>query len=251
MRIAVISDIHGNIAALDEVLADIARRGADVTVNLGDVCASPLWPRETFERLEGLCLPTVRGNHDRWVAERPRDALSPTLRYEHDQLAPAQRAALGALPATVALDGGEVLAVHGTPTSDETFLLEQRVDGRMHLSSPGEIAQRLGAVTASLVLCGHSHTQQLAQIPGGPVIVNPGSVGLPNYADGADAANANARAPHARYAIVTRRNARWSAELLALAYDWDRAVKRALENGRPEWARVYATGSVLGSEEIS
>ena len=65
MRIAVISDIHGNLAALDEVLADIARRGADLTVNLGDICASPLWPRETFERLEDLKLSTVRGNHDR------------------------------------------------------------------------------------------------------------------------------------------------------------------------------------------
>src|SRR5262249_4722877 len=78
MRIAVISDIHGNLAALEEVLADIVRRGADVTVNLGDICASPLWPRETFERLEGLNLPTVRGNHDRWVAERPREILGPT-----------------------------------------------------------------------------------------------------------------------------------------------------------------------------
>ena len=251
MRIAVISDIHGNLVALDEVLEDIARRGADVTVNLGDICASPLWPRETFERLEPLRLPTVRGNHDRWVAEKPRDTLTRTTGYEYDQLRPEQRAALGALPVIVALDDGDVLAVHGTPTSDETYLLEERVNGRIHLSTPADIKQRLGPVSASLVLCGHSHTQQLAQIPGGPVIVNPGSVGLPNYADGAEARTSNARAPHARYAIVTRRNGRWSAELLALAYDWDRAVRRALENDRPEWARVYATGSVLAPDEIA
>ena len=71
MRIAVISDIHGNLAALDEVLADIKRRGCDATVNLGDCCAGPLWPRETFERLEALGLPTVRGNHDRHAGDPP------------------------------------------------------------------------------------------------------------------------------------------------------------------------------------
>lgn len=79
------------------MLADIARGGADVTVNLGDICASPLWPRETFERLEGLKLPTVRGNHDRWMAERPRDKLDRLMGYEYDQLLPAQRVALGAM----------------------------------------------------------------------------------------------------------------------------------------------------------
>ena len=78
------------------MLADIARGGADVTVNLGDICASPLWPRETFERLEGLKLPTVRGNHDRWMAG-PRDKLDRLYGYEYDQLLPAQRVALGAM----------------------------------------------------------------------------------------------------------------------------------------------------------
>lgn len=250
MRIAVISDIHGNLPALDEVLADIQERGVDVTVNLGDICASPLWPRETFERLEALELPTVRGNHDRWVTELPREKLSRTTGYEFDQLLPAQRQALGALPASVSLDNGNVLAVHGTPSSDETFLLEERVDSRMYLSTPAQIKERLGPVVASLVLCGHSHTQQLVQIPGGPVIVNPGSVGLPNYADGPDARGANARSPHARYAVATRRKGRWSVELLALAYDWDRAARRALDNDRPDWARVYATGSVLEPGEM-
>ncbi|HRD75914.1 MAG TPA: metallophosphoesterase family protein [Hyphomicrobiaceae bacterium] len=251
MRIAVISDIHGNLPALEAVLDDIRLRSADLTVNLGDCCASPLWPRETFELLQSLGLPTVRGNHDRWMGERPRSALSRTLNYEYDQLLPQQRAALGVLPATLEFDHGSILAVHGTPASDETFLLEDRVDSRMHLSTPAQIKARLGHVGAGLVLCGHSHTQQLVHLPAGPVIVNPGSVGLPNYADGPDAPGANARSPHARYAIVTRRANRWSADLIALAYDWDRAARRALDNDRPEWARVYLTGSVLDPETLN
>jgi Calcineurin-like phosphoesterase superfamily domain len=67
-------------------------------------------------------------------------------------------------------------SVHGTPTDDETFLLEDRFESRMHLSRAREIKARLGDVKATLVLCGHSHTQQVVQIPGGPLIVNPGSV---------------------------------------------------------------------------
>ena len=246
MRIAVISDIHGNLAALDEVLADIKHRGADATVNLGDCCASPLWPRETFERLEALKLPTVRGNHDRWMATVPRQKHGRASQYEFDQLLPAQRQTLGALPATLRLDG-DILAVHGTPSEDTTFLLEDRLDGRFHLSTPAAIAARLGGARATVVLCGHSHNQHLVQIPGGPMVVNPGSVGCPVYAEGPDAPRSDARAPHARYAILTRVRGRWSADLIALAYDWDRAAERALQHGRPEWARAYATGSVLES----
>ena len=244
MRLAVISDIHGNLAALQEVLADIAHRGADVTVNLGDCCASPLWPRETFELLDGLKLPTVRGNHDRWMATVARDKLGRASQYEFDQLLPAQREALGALPATLRLDG-DILAVHGTPTEDTTFLLETRVEGCFQLSTPAAIAARLGGVGATVVLCGHSHNQHMVQIPGGPLVLNPGSVGCPVFAEGPDAPRSDARAPHARYAILTRRQGRWSADMIALAYDWDRAAQRALDNGRPEWARAYATGSVL------
>ena len=74
MRIAVLADIHGNVLALDAVLDDLKRRGgADLTINLGDCVSGPLWPRETFERLEALDLPTVRGNHDRRVAVDPAD----------------------------------------------------------------------------------------------------------------------------------------------------------------------------------
>jgi putative phosphoesterase len=244
MRLAVISDIHGNLLALEAVLADIRVRGADLTVNLGDCCAGPLWPRETFELLQSLNLPTVRGNHDRWMGSRAREGMGPAMAYEHDQLTPEQRAALGALPATVRLDG-DVLGIHGTPTDDMTFLLEERLEGRFHLLRPAEISERLGKVDASLVLCGHSHNPQLVGIPGGPLIVNPGSVGCPLYAEGPDAPISNARSPHARYAIVNRQGKTWSADLIAVAYDWDRAAERARANAHPAWARALVTGSVL------
>ena len=86
MRVAVISDIHGNVRALEAVLADLARRTPDLTVNLGDCVTSPLWPRETFELLETLSLPTVRGNHDRVLAE-PADAWRiPSVAFTREAL---------------------------------------------------------------------------------------------------------------------------------------------------------------------
>ena len=71
MRIAAISDIHGNLGALDAVLDDIARRGVDVTVNLGDIVSGHLQPRATAQRLMALDLPTIRGNHERQVLGDP------------------------------------------------------------------------------------------------------------------------------------------------------------------------------------
>ena len=61
MRIAIISDVHGNLPALEAVLTDIKGRGADVTVNLGDCVTSPLWPKETFEALQSLAMQLCAG----------------------------------------------------------------------------------------------------------------------------------------------------------------------------------------------
>ena len=81
MRVAIISDVHGNLPALEAVIKDIRARGADLIVNLGDCVTSPLWPRETFEKLLSLALPTVRGNHDRLLNEAPEAELSQSERY--------------------------------------------------------------------------------------------------------------------------------------------------------------------------
>ena len=77
MRLAIISDIHGNLLALETVLAHVKTRGVDAPINLGDCVTSPLWPRETLELLDTLSWPTVRGNHDRRLTEEARNRPLP------------------------------------------------------------------------------------------------------------------------------------------------------------------------------
>jgi predicted phosphodiesterase len=243
MRLAVISDVHGNLLALEAVLADIKNRGVDQIVNCGDLCTSPLWPRETFELLETLAAPTVRGNHDRWIAELPPEKMTPSLLYTREQLTATQRQKLGALPVTQRLDEN-VLMCHGTPTDDYVFLLEDRQDGRLAMSRPAAIGERLIGFPADLVLCGHSHHANLVLAPGGQLVLNPGSVGCPLFADNPEVVHMDARAPHARFAVATKRAGRWSVDFIALAYDWDAAAARARANGREDWARAYVSGRV-------
>jgi predicted phosphodiesterase len=245
MRLAIISDVHGNLAALVAVLADIKARGVDTTINLGDCVTSPLWPRETFEALQSLALPTVRGNHDRWIEEYPEQRLSSAGRFARDALTAEQRRALHSLPSQLRLEEG-ILACHGTPDDDSACLLEEALDdGRLAPARREVLEQRLGnELAAQVVLCGHSHRQAVVQGPRGCLILNPGSVGCPVFADIPFAANLEYRSPHARYATLTKKGRDWQVELLALEYDWESASARALANNRPEWAQALSSGYV-------
>lgn len=241
MRLAVISDVHGNLVALEVVLAHLASQAADLVVNLGDCATSPLWPRETCELLADLRLPTVRGNHDRWIAAAPGASEAPSVAFTRRSLSAAQRTELGALPATLEVTDG-VLAVHGTPASDTEYLLEEAVDGRLRRVDAATLDRRLRGVEQALVLCGHSH-QQHAAVGGGRLVLNPGSVGCPRYADDGPGAVAEAGSPHARYAVATRRAGRWDVEMQALSYDWSAVAERARRNGRADWAAGFLRGA--------
>lgn len=245
MRLAVISDVHGNLPALEAVLADVKGRGVDFTINLGDCVTSPLWPKETFEALQSLNFPTVRGNHDRWIEELPEDGLSSAGRFARNALNAQDRRALHDLPPRIDLGDG-ILACHGTPDDDVTCLLEESLDdGRFVPARRDVLKARLeNAATARVVLCGHSHRQGVVQGPNRCLVLNPGSVGCPVFADIPFAANLEHRSPHARYAVLTSRNGNWQVELLALEYDWASASARALANGRTEWACALSTGAV-------
>ncbi|MGX8012700.1 metallophosphoesterase family protein [Mesorhizobium sp. ORM8.1] len=247
MRIAVIGDIHGNVLALDAVLDDLGRRGgADITINLGDCVSGPLWPRETMERLQALNLPTVRGNHDRRVAQDPADkTMWPSDRHAQEQLTTEQRQALSALLTQEIVPG--VIAFHARPDHDEKYLADAIVDGQLVRAPLATIRRRLKSLdpACSVVLCGHSHRSELIAIPGGPIIFNPGSVGCPAYDDDTPPAHVSEQGtPHARYGIVEfqaeGRPSRF--ESIAVTYDHEAAARQAEAVGRPEWAHALRTG---------
>lgn len=238
MRVGIISDIHGNVIALRRVLAHMAEQSVDLVVNLGDCVSAPLWPRETFDELEPLRAVTVRGNHDRWLGDPDRAKASSTVAFTVGELSETARASLVALPPTATIDG-EIFAMHGTPSSDTDYLFEESIGGRLCLVSSAALEERLAEATGSLVLCGHSHLQHTAWARGRRLVINPGSVGCPRYAGNTDPASNEAGSPHARYAVATRREGRWSAELFALDYAWDAVAERAIALGRPDWAAAF------------
>lgn len=235
MRLAVISDIHGNVVALRHVLAHMRNFGVDGIVNLGDCVTAPLWPRETLDLLDTLDIPTVRGNHDRWLTDTSRS--TPVIEFTRAALTPEQCGRVASLPQTRTLD--DVFLCHGTPASDTEYLLEDSVHDRLCSSTADQIRERILPAQGSLVLCGHSHHQSSALVDG-KLVLNPGSVGCPRYAGNESPKRNEAGSPHARYAIVTLENGRWSADLFVLAYDWSVVAQRAIDRGFPEWAWAFA-----------
>ena len=255
MRLAVLSDIHGNLPALEAVLDELARERVYAVLDLGDVLSGPLWPRETAERLMPLGWPTIAGNHERQAltTERPQgfsDAFAAV------SITAAQRAWLASLPASMTLAGGEILLLHGMPAADYEPLLETIMPDLGVNCSPGiraasaaEVRARLGPTSAALVLCGHSHVPRVTSL-GATLVVNPGSVGLPAYDhDHPHDHVVECGSPHARWAIVERGAQGWQAQLRLTAYDWNAAAARATANGRGDWADALATGFVGRKEK--
>jgi predicted phosphodiesterase len=242
MRIAIIADIHGNLPALEAVLADIRRRDVERVINLGDCVSGPLWPREVCDLLMTCDDLIIRGNHDRWVSAPDPSCMGASDRYAHSQLNQDHRYWLGALPPSVDADHG-VFACHGTPTNDNQYLIEEVSDRRLVRAHPAMIRERLGALQARVVLCGHSHQQHLIQLPDGPAVLNPGSVGCPSYDDpGENPHVSESGSPHARYSVLDIDGTQISADLITIPYDWKAASEQAERNGRPEWAYGLRTG---------
>jgi putative phosphoesterase len=242
MRIAAISDIHGNLAALNAVLADIDRRGCDLIVNLGDILSGPLYPAETAARLMALEIPTIRGNHERQLLETPPERMGSSDAYAHQCLDEAQMDWLRALPVGLRLNE-QVHLCHGTPRGDLEYFLEDVEGSGIRPATPERVRERAASIDASLIFCGHTHIARTLKLDDGRLIVNPGSVGLPAYDwDKPQWHVVEMGSPHARYAIAERGSDDWSVESIALAYDHESAARAAEARQRPDWAHALRYG---------
>jgi predicted phosphodiesterase len=174
--IALLYDIHGNLAALEAVVAEAERVGVQSYLLGGDYAAMGPWPRETVELLESLPAGVrVRGNVDRWLREEP-EAPSPSVQALLATAMTAARESLGAelaarlyaLPEQAELDG--MLICHGSPVSDIESFAPQPQAGEERM---------LDGVAGRTIVFGHSHLQFRRAGPNGTSLVNPGSVGAP------------------------------------------------------------------------
>jgi predicted phosphodiesterase len=213
-------DIHGNVEALEAVLADPRAARADAVLVGGDAVPGP-FARETLDRLDGLDLPVhwIRGTGEREVAEAvgapeppEADLAARTAALSTAELGDERARALAELPLTVELDG--VLYCHASPRRDDEMLTRLSTDERW--------AAALAGVAGGLVVGGHTH-QQDDRAVGGVRFVNAGSVGLPYEGDGA-----------ARWLWV----ADGEPELRRTAYDAAAAGVRILAAGWPDGRSV-------------
>jgi diadenosine tetraphosphatase ApaH/serine/threonine PP2A family protein phosphatase len=173
MSLALLYDVHGNLPALEAVLADAHGRGADRFVLGGDYAMFGPWPRETVERLKQLDgARWVRGNVDRWTANpdgapdhpMPRSAIAACREELGQELVDE----LGALPEQLVLDG--VRYCHASPVSDLRSFFPEPAEDEPEL---------LDGVAEGRLVFGHTHLPFIRQGPGGIELVNPGSVGVP------------------------------------------------------------------------
>jgi predicted phosphodiesterase len=236
--IVVIADIHGNRWALEAVLEDIDHRHITQIVNLGDSVLGPLDPVGTADLLMGRAIASIRGNDDR-VLFAPSEQPSASQIFTRERLTDAHLTWLRSMPATMLL-ANELFLCHGTPNSDETFLLEEVSAQNVSLRSSAYIRLLIADVTQPVVLCGHSHLAHTVYLPDGTLVINPGSVGLPAYTE--DGYSIEVGSPHARYALLSNTEHGWLIEHISLPYDWKQAANAAQTNNRPDWATWIATG---------
>jgi putative phosphoesterase len=227
MTVAVISDIHGNLPALEAVLREVDEAGAGLVVVAGDVAGGPM-PRETIERLVALGdrARFVRGNGDRemvdffdgrGIAAERAEAVRQVIRWCTAQLGRCHRDFLAAFETrlTVDVDGqGPVLCCHASPRNDSDVFTVRTPD---HLVRP-----LFAGVGERMVTCGHTH-MQFDRVLDGLRIVNAGSVGMP-YGD----------EPGAFWALLGP-----DVEVRRTAYDLERAAEQVRGTAYPR-AREFA-----------
>jgi predicted phosphodiesterase len=244
MKIAVLSDIHSNVFALEAVVDDATKRGVERMLNLGDIFYGPIAPKATYELLKEHDFITIRGNQDRQIYEALPEEIdaNPTMQFVLNDLGEEPVLWMKSLPFDNQLNN-EIYMCHGSPTDDLKYLLENIETGFPCLRSDREIMDSLNGQSSNIILCGHTHIPRTVKLTSGQLVINPGSVGLPAYTDDEPIIHSMENyCPHASYAVIEKNKAGWTIQLIKVPYDYPKAVKMAKEQQRQNWGHFLNTG---------
>lgn len=236
MRLALLSDIHGNLHALKAVLDELKREQIDQYLCLGDVVEHGPHPKETLALIRELGCPVVMGNTDERMLDdysqgHPSGDVWPG--YEQDAWSAAQftedeQAAIRAFQPTVSLvlnSDIDLLAFHGTPQSHSGYLDMMKRDDE-------ELLEFFTGFSATIMACGHSHNQGVRRARD-KILVNPGSIGVPYE----PTATGYRRPWRAEYAILEVTTAGFiSVDLRQTTYDVKAHLRAYEESGMPHAA---------------
>lgn len=215
--LACLYDVHGNLPALEAVLADAEAAGASQWILGGDYALMGAWPRETVARLRALDGPAlwIRGNADRWLEEPPDDpVVQGAVGFCREALGDELAGVLASLPPEGRY-GEDTRVCHASPVSDMRPIAPV---------SAGDDDELLAGIAETRVFCGHIHVQFRREASGVEVI-NPGSVGIPLDGD-----------HRPGYALVDPDG---GVELRRVAYDHTAVVSHLRTLGAP-WADLAA-----------
>lgn len=236
MRLAILSDIHGNLVALETVLNELAHRSIDRHICLGDVASSGPQPHAVLAKLMELEWPIVQGNTDAWLLNPERYSGDDPFYRRVDEIAGwcemqltyQDRAFLQTFRPVVEMalgDGLELLGFHGSPRSNEEFIT---------MSTPeSEMEEIFGSLPQQIFAGGHTH-QQLLRRYRDIHLLNPGSVGLPYEAMRPDGSERNV--PWAEYAVLDWESGRLGVECCRVPLDLSQVKQAALDSGMPHAA---------------
>lgn len=237
MKIAVISDIHGNLHALEAVLKDIGCRGITKVYCAGDLVGYGPRPDEVINVIRKNNIPTVMGNYDDAIGNMRlicgcdyRDEESQRLgersiAWTRDNTSEAGKNWLRELPPGIRLSdsGMEILFVHGSPRALNEYLFEDTGEGYLN--------QLLLKSGVDAIVCGHTHLPYFKKLPGG-YIVNAGSVGKPKHGN-----------PNATYIILETEIKSLFAETVEVFYDYEKTAVEIERSGLPgQFAQIIRTG---------
>jgi putative phosphoesterase len=225
-RIAIISDMHGNLPALKAVLADIQNQGLSQIYHLGDLVGYNPFPNETVALVQARGIPGLAGNYDRAVSAAGPDPIAAYLNpkispmaleiyhWTMEEVDSGSRDYLAGLPEQLLLQVGQwqILLTHGSPRHVMEYVRPTISDA--------SLSEILAGVSAQIVLTGHTHIPMIRDL-NGKWLINPGSVGFPKDGD-----------PRASYAILELEDT-LDITIRRVEYDIDQTARELLARGLP------------------